>query len=193
MLARVITILRELPTETRRALARRDTFTVFAAVTLLYLGAFLWAIGDLFIDTGLDTSLLVVEDPLSRMFEPGPGTYTFEGIAMASGGVFLLIISPINIAIGGFLAVLVGLNMALVFEILRRPKRCGLETGTAMFSSVPALLAGSACCAPAIFLALGITATGTLLSVFELLLPLGVVLLISSLIYVGDKLVPKEI
>lgn len=181
------------PSVLSRALFRRDFLAVFVAVTLLYLLVFLWAIGDLFIQSGVGFGIEVVPEPLSRMFEPGPGTFTYEGIALISAGEVLLLFSPINVAIGLGISVLVGLNMGLTYLAIVQPKSCGLEASSGLFASIPALLAGSACCAPAIFLALGITATGSLLTVFSLLVPIGVVLLIGSLIYLAGQISPAAL
>lgn len=191
LFTRLLTAIRMLPQVTNQALRNRDTLVVFLGSMVVYTGIFLWAIGDLFLGFDAGLSLHVVDEPLSRMFEPGPGPYTYEGIAMIELGVLLLIFSPLNTALGGMLGVLVALNMALVYEIARRPRQCGLETGTAFAASFPALLAGSACCAPAIFLALGVTATGTLLALFAVLLPLAFLLLIGSLLFVTSKLTPE--
>lgn len=177
----------------RGAMSRRDFLGVFTAVTLVYLLVFLWAIGDVFIQSGVGFSIEFVPEPLSRMFEPGPGTFTYEGIAIISAGEVLVLLSPVNVAIGLGISLLVGLNIGLAYLAITQPKSCGLEASTGLFASIPALLAGSACCAPAIFLALGITATGTLLTVFSLLVPIGVILLVGSLIYLAGKISPSVV
>lgn len=174
-------------------MSRRDFLGVFTAVTLVYLLVFLWAIGDVFIQSGVGFSIEFVPEPLSRMFEPGPGTFTYEGIAIISAGEVLVLLSPVNVAIGLGISLLVGLNIGLAYLAITQPKSCGLEASTGLFASIPALLAGSACCAPAIFLALGITATGTLLTVFSLLVPIGVILLVGSLIYLAGKISPSVV
>lgn len=175
------------------ALFRRDFLAILASVTVLYLVVFLWAINDLFFQSGVGFGIEVVSDPLSQMFEPGPGTFTFEGVAMVSLGEALYLFSPLNVAIGLGLSLLVGLNLGLAYLAITQPKSCGLETSTGIFASIPALLAGSACCAPAIFLALGITATGTMLTMFSLLLPIGIVLLVGSLVYLAGKISPHAV
>ncbi|MFW6153021.1 MAG: hypothetical protein ACOC42_01540 [Halobacteriota archaeon] len=185
--------LRQSPTAIRRALSHGDTWAVVALVTGTYLALFLWAIGDLFVQPTGSVGIDVVDDPLAVAVTSGPGPYTYEAIARLEAGVFLLLVSPLNVAIGLGLASLVGLNIGLVYEAYKRPASCGLEAGSAAFASIPALLTGSACCAPAAFIAFGITATGTLLTAFSLLLPLGVVLLLASLVYVGSHLVAEPV
>jgi len=173
-----------------RALRRRDSLAVFLAVTVLYLFAFLYALTDLRIQTGVGYSTDVVREPLTRMFEPGPGPFTYEGIAVLDLWVVRWVFSPLNTAIGLGLSALVGLNLALSYLAITQPKSCGIGATTGLFASIPALLAGSTCCAPVIFLMLGIQASGLLLTTFTLLLPIGVILLLASLVYVTGQINP---
>lgn len=174
------------------ALGRRDSAGVLVIVTILYLGAFLWAIGDLrFQSVGFD--LLVVNEPLSRTFESAPGAYIHEPIALVDLWILRLLFSPLNVLLGLAISVLVGLNLALSYLAVTQPKSCGVGATTGVFASVPALLAGSACCAPVLFIVLGITASSTLLTLFTWLLPIAVGLLLVSLIYLAGKIDPTAV
>ncbi len=177
----------------RGALARRDSAAVFSLVTLVYLLGFLLAIGDLNYRPEAGLSMLVVEEPLSRMLEPGPGPFAYEGIATIDLLVARYLFSPVNLAIGLGLSLLVGLNLALSYLAVTQPKSCGMGASTGVFASVPALVSGTACCAPVIFLVLGIQASAALLSVFVWLLPIGVLLLLGSLAYVATKVDPTAL
>ncbi len=169
---------------TRLATTRVDSLLVAIVSGVLYLLGYLWATDHLTIDLGSGFSLFVVDEPVVRMFEQrGPATY--EPIAVADIGFGTLLFSPIDTGIGVFLAALVGLNLALAYLALVQPKSCGIGAGAGFAASVPALLSGSVCCAPMVLLVLGIQASGALLTVLPWLLPLGVLMLVASVVYVA--------
>jgi hypothetical protein len=177
----------------RGALARRDSAAVFSLVSLVYLLGFLLAIGDLNVRPEAGLSMLVVDDPLSRMLEPGPGPFAYEGVATVDLLLVRYLLSPVNLAIGLGLSSLVGLNLALSYLAVTQPKSCGIGASTGVLASIPALVSGTACCAPVILLVLGIQAGAALLSVFVWLLPMGLLLLLASLAYVATKVDPTAL
>ncbi|MEM4781839.1 MAG: hypothetical protein QXG03_09805 [Halalkalicoccus sp.] len=150
-------------TTTRLAFGRRGPTAVFVGTTLAYLAGFLVEIGDLSLQSGAGLSMLVVEEPLARALEPAPGPFAYEGIVILDLGVARYLFSPINALLGLGLAVLVGLNLALSYLAITQPRSCGIGAGTGLVASVPALLSGSACCAPVVLIVLGIQASGLLL------------------------------
>ncbi|WP_267642665.1 hypothetical protein [Haloarchaeobius amylolyticus] len=179
----------------RLALGRRDSLAVVLAVTVLYLGVYLLAIGDLAIRSGFGVGYVVVGDPLARMVEPTTSQFTWEAVALVNLEVVRLLVSPLNIGLGLVLAGLVGINLGVTYLTWRHPKACGIDgggagSGTGILAAVPALLSGSACCGPVVLIALGVSASGALLTVFEWLLPVGVALLLASLVYSGGKMDP---
>ncbi|WP_435363294.1 hypothetical protein [Haloarchaeobius sp. DYHT-AS-18] len=179
----------------RLALGRRDSLAVTLAVTALYLGIYLVAIGDLAIRSGFGVGYIVVSDPVARMFEPTTSRFAWEAIALVNLEVVRLLVSPLNIALGLVLAGLVGINLGVTYLTWRHPKACGIDRGgagssTSVLAAVPALLSGTACCGPVVLIALGVSASGALLTVFEWLLPVGVLLLLASLVYSGGKMDP---
>jgi len=154
----------------------------------VYLATFLWAMADIAIRTSAGIGVTaVVDDPLSRMFVPGPGPYTHEPIALIELGVATFTFSPLNTALGLFIAGLVGLNLASTYLAITQPASCGIGATSGVFASVPALLAGSTCCAPVVLVALGIQASGILLTAFTWLLPLGVLTLLASQVYLAGQ------
>jgi len=165
---------------------RRRPRAVFALATLGYLVAFAYALGDLRFG-GTDLGLTVVDAPLARAFEPGPGSFTFEGVAVVEFGAGALLFSPLNLLLGLGLAGLVGANLALSYLAIAQPRSCGIGAGTGVLAAVPALLGGSACCAPVLLVVLGIQAGGVLASAIGWLLPVGVALLVGTLVYVAGK------
>jgi len=171
----------------RLSLWRRDARAVTAAVAVAYLLAYLWATGDLSYRPDAAARLLVVDDPLGRLFaRTGPAS--FGAVGTLDTGVVRLLVSPINVAIGAGLAGLVGTNLGLSYLAVRRPKACGIGTGSGILASLPALLSGTVCCGPVVLLAVGLQASAALLTAFAWLLPVGVLLLLASLGYVATKI-----
>lgn len=172
-------------------LGRRDSLSVFLGVTVGYLFAFLYMMQNVFIQTGAGFGVsMPVESPLSHMFQRAPGRYTFEPVALVDLGIVTWTFSPLNTLIGLTISVLVGLNLALTYLAVTQPKACGLGATSGVFASVPALLAGSACCAPVLALVFGLQMSALMLTAFAWLLPVGVALLLASLVYVAGKVDP---
>jgi hypothetical protein len=170
---------------------RPKPLAVFGVVLVVYLFGFLWMMQDVFIETSAGFSWsMPIDDPFSRMFQQTTGPFAYERIAFVELGVITWLFSPLNTLIGLFLSILVGLNLALTYLAVTQPKSCGIGAGSGILASIPALLAGSTCCAPVILLIFGIQASGALLTAFTWMLPAGVVLLLGSLVYVAGKVDP---
>ncbi|MEF8776295.1 MAG: hypothetical protein V5A43_07305 [Haloarculaceae archaeon] len=177
---------------TTTAMRRRDARLVFAGVTVAYLGTYLWAIGHLASGLG-GNGLLVVEDPFHQFLQPALGPFSFTPVARVSLGPVTYLFS-LNTVIGLGLAALVGLNLALTYLAWRRPAACGFGTSSSgLLASVPALLSGTACCGPVVLIAFGIQASGVLLTGFQLLLPVAVVLLLATTVLVGRRIEPAAV
>ena len=181
------------PAVVSAAVRRPAAATVVVLTGVAYLLVYLYAIGNLSYQPGIGRSVFVVADPFSRMFEPGPGRFAYEPIAIVDLWTVRYLLSPVNTAIGVGLAMLVGINFGLSYLAVVQPKSCGLGAGSGVLASIPAVLAGSACCAPVILLVLGITAGGALLTAFSWLLPIGVVLLLASLVYLAGRIDPHAL
>jgi hypothetical protein len=111
----------------------------------------------------------------------------FEAIAVVSLPYLTWLVAPINILIGALMGLLVGINMALGDLAWRQPRACRIGAGGGVFAALPGLLAGSACCAPTLLLVLGIPASASLLSLFSLMVPLALTLLVLSLVLLGRQ------
>lgn len=179
--------LRETAVVSRFALGRRDGAAVAALGGLGYLAGFLWATNSLNLRAGTGVSLTVVDDPLARTFDRR-GPTSFEAVAVVDAWFGTLLIAPVDLALGVGLAALVGLNLALSYLAVVQPASCGVGAGAGLAAAVPALLSGTVCCAPVILLVIGIQASGTLLTALPLLLPVGVALLLASLVYVAGRI-----
>lgn len=167
-------------------LRRPDGRRVFVAVFLGYLLSYLWAIGHL--DTGLGgLSVTVVDDPVATLVR-SEGPFAFRPIAsLALGPVTYL--ASLNTLLGGAVAALVGLNLGVSYLAWRQPAACGLgQSSSGLLASLPALLSGTACCGPVVLIVVGIQASSVLLTAFQFLLPVAVLLLIGSLVVVGRQL-----
>lgn len=116
----------------------------------------------------------------TRMFDR-TGAITFEPIAQVTVPGLTILLSPLNILIGVVIAVLAGLNLAVTWMAFRQPKACRFNRSTGILASVPALLAGSACCAPAIILILGLQLSSLFVTVFQVLIPVSAALLLITL------------
>lgn len=177
--------------DTRRAVGlvvrRRDSLAVVAAVALVYLFTYLWAAQDLSYRPDAAPELFVVSDPVGRLLvRTGPAS--FEAVAVLDTGVLRLLVSPVNVGIGLVLASLVGLSLGLTYLAVVQPRACGIGAGSGFLASVPALLSGTVCCGPVVLLAVGLQASGFLMTMFAWLLPVGVVLLVGSVVYVAGKI-----
>ncbi|WP_458206029.1 hypothetical protein [Haladaptatus sp. NG-SE-30] len=175
----------------RATLHRTDALFVFVGVTVGYLAAYLFAIGHLTAGSG-EFGLLVVSDPLSRAFEP-VGSLSWEPVARLDAGVATLLVSPLNLLLGWILATLVGVNLAVTYLAWRQPKACGISGSSGIFAGIPALLSGAACCGPVVLIVLGVQASGILLTAFSALVPLALILLVGSLLWVGRKVNPAAV
>lgn len=153
------------------------------AVSLLYLVAFLFSLQDL-TTSGGPFSLTVVE--LSAMFRR-TGFVIFDAVAVLSTPWFTWLVSPINLVIGLLISFLVGLNLTLSWIAWRQPKTCSVSSATGTMGVLPALLAGGACCAPAVLLVLGIQATATMMTAIQWMLPVALLLLLGSLVWIAQK------
>jgi hypothetical protein len=163
---------------------------VFTTVTLLYLAAYLWALGHLSPGLG-GFGVHVVADPLEKFLQPALGPFSFTPIARITLGPVTYLFS-FNTVLGLGVAGLVGLNLALTYLAWIQPEACGIgESSTGVLVSLPALLSGTACCGPVALIVLGIQASGILVTAFQFLLPLAIILLVGSLVLIGRQIDPE--
>jgi len=175
---------RETARKTRSVVS--DNLAFFSAVTLGYLVVYLWLIGD----------LAVVERPGAFVeFELGPlantfrriSAFYFEAVASVAVGPVFLLVSVGNLLVGGTIAALVGANLTFTYVSFTNPSACSARNKTGLLSAVPALAAGTTCCAPVVFIALGIQASAGLLALQTAALPLSVLALLVALSVVAPK------
>jgi hypothetical protein len=155
----------------------------------MYALGYFWAIQDLTFRSA-NLTLRVVNQPLQRISEPAPGAFSYEPIALVEFGFGTYLFSPLDASLGLFLATLVGLNISLSYFGLVEQCSCEIGTGIGVIAAVSALITGTACCAPVIFIIFGITANATLLAILPWLLPGGIILLLASVVYLAVQIDP---
>ncbi|MFB6284058.1 MAG: hypothetical protein ABEK59_09035 [Halobacteria archaeon] len=179
------------PGVARSVVARYPKF--FFGVAVGYLLIYLFMVNNLNFHPGQITfDLRVASNPLDLAFR-NTGVFSFESIAVLKLPFLTLMVSPLNLLIGGVIAVLVSLNLSFTYSSYREPAACSTRNVGGALSALPALLTGSACCAPLLFIVLGIQASATLLTAQRILLPLAVILLLASLPVAARNLDPKSI
>ncbi|SDW90829.1 hypothetical protein SAMN05443574_10971 [Haloarcula vallismortis] len=167
------------------ALSRRDGQASLGVSGLAYYLLYLAGLGHLgFGPAGYEVS--VVSNPLIHAFRQ-VGPFQWEPIALVVVGQVELLVAPLNMLLGAVLASLVGLNLAVSVVAWRGPAACRLGPGAGAVSGLPGLLSGVACCGPTILLVVGVQASAGLLSLFQWLLPLTVVTLFGTLLWVGSR------
>lgn len=170
-------------------LRRPDARLVVAGTATGYLVVYLYALGHLAPGIGgLDVT--VVSGALGKFVRPELGPLSFAPVARVSVGPVTYLFS-LNTVLGLGIAGLVGLNLGLTYLAWRQPAACAIGSSSSGFlASIPAVLSGTACCGPVVLIALGIQASGIVVTVFQFLLPIAVALLLGSLVLVGRQIDP---
>lgn len=154
---------------------------LLSSVALAYAGLFLWLTGDL---GGGGSGGLHSTFPAWERVWQARGPFHFEPVGLIDIGPFIWTFSPVNTLVAWGLGLLLGTNLALGWRLRRVPRACGWQaSGSTFLSSLPALLAGGACCAPLVLIWLGLPLAGALASISPWLIPLAAFLLLASLVY----------
>lgn len=151
-------------------------------VLVLYFIVYLISIDHLFFNEGT-FEVFVVDSPLTRMFVTR-APYVWEPVAAITFWGIKVFIAPMNLLLGGFLAVLVGANIMVAVFGYRFRKMCRIDTGYGLLGVLPSMLTGFACCAPTFLIALA-PALGSFAVYFiqlqPFLIPVSVILLLGAL------------
>lgn len=172
-----------------RSLGRRDGRVTLLAVLVAYPVLYLLALGHLTLGGAGGVDVLVVSEPVARAFR-SRSPFSYEPVARVTVGPVLWLVSPLNLLIGGVLALLVAANAAVAVVTTRAPPACGVRSRSGPLAGLLGLLSGTACCGPAVFFLLGVQATGTLLTAFGVLVPAAAALLVVSLLLAGRGATP---
>lgn len=160
---------------------------LFAGISAVYLVLFLVALQDI---TAGGSGFSVATAEWGRAFERA-GAVTFEPVARITMPGVTILLAPLNVLIGTVISVLVGLNLLVTYIAYRQPKACSFNRSTGILASFPALLAGGACCAPAIILILGLQLSSVLVTAFQVMIPVAAVLLLVTLKLIVDRTNPE--
>lgn len=172
------------------ALRRPSGQAVFAGVSVLYLVGYL-RFSNLLTFDGSEVNVVVARNPAARFFQPANSAMSFEPVALVEFGFGTYLFS-LNTFIGLGIALLVGLNLAVTSVAWQQPKACGVASSSSgVLVGLPALLSGAACCGPVVLIVFGIQASSTLVTVFQWLVPAAVVLLLGSLVWIGQQVDPS--
>jgi hypothetical protein len=161
----------------------RASLMLAGGVAVAYLLIFQYAISDLSLDgSARGFSFFGLPnwfDVVLRQRVP----FQFESVAVIEGPFFTWLLSPVNLAIGTMLGLLTGAQIALTNVARKCAASCGLNPAAGLLAGLPGLLAGSACCAPILFVILGLQLTASLVTLMGLMVPIAFVLLIGGLAY----------
>lgn len=166
----------------QRLLHDPGSLALALAVGLVYLFVFQLATGDLSVDAaGRPLSLFVVTGWESLVFR-ARAPFQFEAVAIVEAPLLVWLVSPMNIAIGLALGLLTGIQIALVRIARRCAVACGVSPAAGVLAGLPGLLAGTACCAPILFILLGLQVTASVVTVMGLMIPAAFALLLAGML-----------
>lgn len=167
----------------RTILSVRFYFWIFISISLVYLFIYLVSLGDITFSGG---SFGVASVEWSKMLKRS-GYLTFEPIYQLSTPVLTVLLSPINLVIGTAISTLVGVNLTVTVLAFGQPSVCDFNRSVGVISSLPALLAGGACCAPVIVLIFGLQMSTLVVSISQFMIPIAIVLLVITLVLILRK------
>jgi hypothetical protein len=186
----------------RASLGRRDGRVTFAVVWVAYFLAYAVGLDHLGLRGSALTGtaggrssavdIVVVSDPLgllTRRVAP----FQYEPIALVTVGPIEYLFAPVNVAIGLGLAALVGVTLAVSVVAWRGPAACRIGAGAGAAAGIPGLLSGFVCCGPTLLLVIGVQASAGLLAVMQWFLPIAVLGLVATLLWVGSRVDPAAV
>lgn len=152
------------------------------SVAAAYLMLFAVAVADLTVDGAWRPVSVFSASEWQTLVFRQRAPFQFEAVAVIEAPYLVWLVSPMNMAIGLILGLLTGLQIALVRVARDCAVACGLSPATGILAGLPGLLAGSACCAPLLFVLLGIQVTASLVTLMGMLIPAAFVLLSAGLV-----------
>jgi hypothetical protein len=165
-----------------------------SAVTVLYLVAYLWSIGDIVV-TATDESrfaavpsIQVAADwPAKLLRQTAPFSYE-PVLAARLTGHLQLFLAPVNVALGLLLGGLAGANLAAAIHLHRTTATCRRRSFAGLLGALPGLLTGFTCCAPTLALLLGAPVAAALIGLRTWLFPLALTILLAGLAWSAKRL-----
>jgi hypothetical protein len=155
---------------------------------LAYLVVYLFAIQNVTVSPGSDLtrfvdvpSIQIAPDWTSKVFKQIAAFYYEPIAAVYPVNHVTILVSPVNIAMGTLLGVLVGLNVALALYLVSRARACRRRAFTGLLGALPGFLTGFACCVPTLALVLGAQFTVVLVALRSYFFPFALLALLASL------------
>lgn len=161
----------------RQLLADSLARAALGVTTLVYLLLYLIALGDLSFDNTVRPFDAWLVPTAGELWTRARVPFQFEAIAVVELPLTTWLVSPLNMLIGIALGALAGLQLALTRVAWRCARNCGLRPTAGLLAALPALLAGHACCVPALFVLLSLQVTATVIAVMSIMIPLAFVFL----------------
>ncbi len=159
------------------------------AVTALYLVVYLLAIQNLLVTSRSLPGPFwqAVPDWPSRALKPI--AFSYEPVAaLRLGGHVTLLVSPLNIAMGLVLGLLMGLNVAAALQVFRTARVCRRRAFGGLLGALPGFLTGFACCVPTVALVLGAQFIVALIALRSWFFPFALAALVASLAWNARRL-----
>jgi hypothetical protein len=190
----VARVLRETPARTRASLASRRSRVSAVGTGAAVLVLYLWAIGDIQVSLG-GSHTAFARAPSAHLLGNWPeklvttrGAFLFEPIAaLYPLPQLALFLSPGNVVLGGVLAMLFGLNVAVAVQAVSEATTCRRTAYGRLASVLPAFLTGMICCVPSFVLLFGASTAALLLPALAplrgYLFPLSLVLMTLTLLW----------
>ena len=157
-------------------------------VAFVYLVVYLFAIQNVIVSPGTDVtrfvdvpSIQIAPDWTSKVFKQVAAFYYEPVAAIYPVNHVTILVSPVNIAMGVLLGVLVGLNVAVALYVVGRAKACRRRAFTGLLGALPGFLTGFACCVPTVALVLGAQFTVVLVALRSYFFPFALLALLVSL------------
>lgn len=161
----------------RQLLSDPLTRAALGVTTLVYLLLYLVALGDLSFDNTVRPFDAWLAPTAGDLWTRARVPFQFEAIAVVELPLTTWLVSPLNMLIGFALGSLAGLQLAFTRVAWRCARGCGRRPTTGLLAALPALLAGHACCVPALFVLLSLQITATVITVMSIMIPLAFLLL----------------
>ncbi|GGM51119.1 hypothetical protein GCM10012275_22550 [Longimycelium tulufanense] len=195
----MVSAARAMPGALRTALAVPRYRRVGLGATVVALLLYLLAIGDI----AVGGASRVARSPGASWIEATPdwadrlfrarAPYLFEPVlAVHPLPQATILLSPINVLLGGVLAALVGLNLTVALTAAAQATSCRRVGYGRLLAALPALLTGVACCVPTFLIILGSSTAAVLLPVVTplrmLFYPLSLALLAATLLWGTHRL-----
>jgi len=165
----------------RRVLTDPASQFIAWMVALAYLLVFQIAAGDMTLGGASRLSSIQLVENWQSLLLRMRAPFQFEAVAFVETPFLAWLISPVNISIGIMLGLLTGFQIALTRMARQCAAACGISPATGLLAGLPGLLAGSACCAPILFILLGVQITASLITLMGLMIPAAFFLLAGGL------------